>query len=64
MRNLDRMVRRQSVGRRGRVRLVRNGGSWIRSDSAAADAFSGWSESDNGEESTASQRKNWFGGVG
>ncbi|GKV31151.1 hypothetical protein SLEP1_g39883 [Rubroshorea leprosula] len=63
MRNLDRVAPRLSVGWRGRVRLVRNGGSWIRSDSAAADAFSGWSESDNAEESTESQRKNWFGGI-
>ncbi|KAJ7969939.1 Chloroplast thylakoid membrane, putative isoform 1 [Quillaja saponaria] len=41
----------------------RNGGSWVGSDSTA-DGLSGWSDSDNGEQSHDSQRKWLGGGVG
>ncbi|GAV79303.1 hypothetical protein CFOL_v3_22768 [Cephalotus follicularis] len=38
-----------------------NGSSWVGSDSKA-DTFSGWSRSDNGDDSIESQRKKWFTG--
>lgn len=54
------VVRSRSKGLERR----RDGTSWIVADSTAgADTFSGWSDSDNVEDSIDSKRNGWFGGL-
>ncbi|XWS50500.1 hypothetical protein CRYUN_Cryun12cG0092300 [Craigia yunnanensis] len=66
-RKLDyRRVRLLSVARRRSKGLERrrNGASWIVSDSTAgSDTFSGWTDSDNVEDSIDSKKNGWFGGI-